>query len=150
MSNIIVPFAPGKLRPLTEAALTRLGARFVQLDYEGSYWRLLCELWEARETVVIVEHDILPWHGALDELAACPGQWCSFTYQINGGVGIHHAFGCTKITAALMEAVPHVWRDTADRRWHTLDAQLCHAALMAGQVPHPHRPAVIHLRDLEP
>ena len=145
--KIVVPYT--HVHPLVERKLYDYGfdPEFVPMIDEFSYWRLLRQIWREREPVVIVEHDVLPWPGAIEEMCACPAHWCSFTYEINGGYGIHHAFGCTKITAALMEATPKVWDEVADREWHALDAQLCYAALKAGQIPHPHRPAVIHLKD---
>lgn len=126
-----------------------IALELVEMTDDEHYWRLLSELWHVGEDVIIVEHDCLPWPGALEELEACPAHWCSYTYAINGGYGIHHAFGTTKLSGALMRKVPDVWRAADDRRWHTLDAQLCRAALLAGETPHPHRPPIIHLKENE-
>jgi hypothetical protein len=123
-----------------------LSPRFAPVSHDHDYWKLFCELWREGKTVVLIEHDVLPWPGAIEELLACPALWCSCSYRINGGYGIHHAFGCTKISADFMQLLPDVWQRIINREWHALDSQLCHAALQAGQVPHPHRPPAIHLK----
>lgn len=122
----------------------------VKLSGDHDYWQLLRDVWAAQETVVIVEHDILPHPCAIDELCACPGMWCSNSYRIdtgNGrcGIGLHHCLGCTKLSADLMRLIPNAFDEMPSRHWSKLDAQLCHIAMTAGQIPHPHRPPVIHL-----
>ena len=144
--RVIVPHT--RLHPTVQQVLgKRDDVVFISLGTDEAYWHLLSRLWRERQTVVIVEHDVLPWPGAIEELIACPGLWCSCSYHINGGIGIHHAFGCTKISAEFMSLLPDVWQQVASRHWSRLDEQLCTAALFhAGQVPHPHRPACNHLK----
>lgn len=122
-------------------------AEFVPMTNDNSYWELLCHLWEKREDVIIVEHDIIPWPDCLMELDRCPFLWCSNSYQMRGGYGIHHAFGCTKFCKELMNMLPDVWTQVDSTKWNTLDAQLCEFAKVNGPVtPHPHRPPVTHLK----
>lgn len=149
--RVVVPFT--KRLPVVEQVLRAEApeAEWVEMREPTSYWELLRSLWLHREDVLIVEHDVIPWPGALTELAACPGMWCSCSYHIdtgNGrsGIGLFHHLGCTKLSADLMRRVPAAFEQMPDRHWSKLDAQLCHIALGAGLIPHPHRPAVTHLK----
>jgi len=123
---------------------------FIRMRGEHDYWQLLRDVWAAQKTVVVIEHDILVWPGAIDELLACPCMWCSNSYRIQlhdgrAGVGLHHALGCTKLSADLMRLIPDAFDAMPSRHWQRLDAQLCRAAYEVCQCPHPHRPPVIHL-----
>lgn len=140
--RVVVPFA--RLH-VTEQVLRsyRVPVEFVRLDDDDAYRRLLHELWAARETVVIVEQDIVPWPGALEELYGCMGLWCACAHPLFGGLGIYHGLGCTKISGQLMARLPDLW--DLSGHWSTLDQRLYFAARDIGEEPHPHRPPVIHL-----
>lgn len=146
--SIVVPYVT--LIPLAKAVLEsyRLPITYVELTDDDAYRRLLKLIWRARETVTIVEHDILPWPGALEEVTACPCSWGTYSYKTLGGVGIAHMLGCAKLTGKLMDALPTVWDEPG--HWSGLDQRLFFAARAAGIEPHLHRPPVIHLnpRDL--
>lgn len=124
----------------------KLDVRYVELRDDDSYRLLLQELWRQRQSVILIEHDILPWPGAIEELAGCSCAWGSYTYKMHGGLGIHHMFGCTKLTPALMQATDGLW--DAPCRWDVLDQRLWFAARDRFE-PHPHRPPVIHLSERE-
>jgi hypothetical protein len=144
--KIIVPHV--SLHPLLPQLLSRYGLSPAYVDVgtaTDAYWRLLNDLWQQGDPFILVEHDILPWPGALEELWACPGLWCANSYD-QRGVGIYHSFGCTKFSAELIRRLPNVWRDM-DKRWHQLDQQFEWRAAQASLRPHPHRPPVIHLHD---
>lgn len=146
--TVIVPYAGS----LNEWVRRILDSYDVDVDYrfledEDSYRRLLRRIWYERKPVVLVEHDILPWYGAIEELFNCMGQWCSCAYRYRGGYGIYHGFGCTKLSTELMVHTPHVWDEPG--HWSTLDQRLYFTARGIGQEPHPHRPPVIHLKQSE-
>ena len=128
--------------------LYHLHVDYKYMEHVDSYWGLMRGLWEEGETFIVIEHDVLPWPGAIQELQNCSEDWCSFTYEMKNGYGIYHAFGCTKFGKGLIEALPDAWMQIEDHNWNRLDSQFCKLALMAGLVPHPHRPPVIHFRDL--
>jgi hypothetical protein len=121
---------------------------FIEMRGDDDYWKLLCELWERRETVVIVEHDIIPWPGAIQALLDCPYHWCSYTYSMKGGYGIHHGLGCTKLDTQFMDKFPDVWVNIDSTNWKHLDAQLSQMARFNDFYPHPHNPPVTHVKDL--
>lgn len=149
--KVIVPHAPDKLHETTEQVLESFQfwrrVRYVELTHDDAYRQLLRDLWLEGESFIIVEQDIVPWPGALEELWRCPCYWGSNTYKLHGGEGIHHGFGCTKITTALMARLPKVWDEPG--HWSELDQRLWFAAREIGQEPHPHRPPVIHLNPRE-
>jgi len=126
--------------------LARADAR-LRVSYEllsadlDDYRKLLRRLWQERESVVLVEQDIIPWPGAIQELFACCGKWCGYSYS---PYGVQHGFGCTKFSSELMEMLPNMWAEPM--HWNKLDAHLFRAARAFGEDPHPHRPPVTHLK----
>jgi hypothetical protein len=145
--KVVVPYT--KLHPVTKLVLESYGLNIAYraLADEYAYGRLLESIWSAGESVVIIEQDVVPWHGAVEELYQCPGLWCSCTYRIHGGYGIYHGLGCTKISSALMSLLPNLWKEPV--RWDVADQRLWFAARAIRQEPHPHRPPVIHLNPRE-
>ncbi len=145
--NLVVPYA--NLHPVVPRVLSSYGftPRYVDLNGDDhSYWRLLKEIWEKGETVTIVEHDILPWPSAIEEMLACPAIWCGYSYD-QRGIGLYHSFGCVKFTSELMKQTRHIWDDVEDRHWSKLDTQFEWKTFQLGIRPHQHRPAVIHLHS---
>jgi hypothetical protein len=142
--KIVVPYVT--LHPVTRHCLEseKLDAEYVQMQDDDDYRRLMQRLWRENKPVVIVEHDIAPWPGAIRELWECPCAWGAYSYKIDGGIGIYHGLGCTKLTPRLMAAVPKIW--DRPEPWHLLDQIMFFAARNEGWEPHHHRPAVIHLK----
>jgi hypothetical protein len=143
----VVPYRT--LHPVTQMVLSvePFPIRYVHLPEEDSYRQLMQQLWREGETVVIVEHDIVPWPGAIEELYGCMGQWCAFSYRLFGGLGIFHGLGCCKISSPLMKKLPNLWDEPT--KWDVLDQKLYFAAREVGQEVHHHRPAVVHLNPRE-
>lgn len=142
--KVIVPYTT--LHPTTRQVLDsyNLDVDYVPMLGDSGYRALLANLWAALEPVIIVEQDILPWPGAIEELCACPCQWGTYSYPYQGGIGIAHMLGCAKLTTGLMAALPNVWDNPAP--WYDLDRILFFAARDIGIEPHLHRPPVIHLK----
>jgi hypothetical protein len=142
--RVIVPFA-GELNPVVRDVLEDQAiVDFRRLTSDFDYHNLLRSIWIIREPVILIEHDVLPWPGALAELAQCSCAWGANSYKLHGGIGIYHGFGCTKLTPELMAAVPDIW-ECDPIHWSLLDQRLWFAAREKGYEPHPHRPPVIHL-----
>ena len=147
--NLVVPYT--SLNPLVPKVLRDYGFTpwFVHLPEVDSYWNLLRNLWEMQEDVVIVEHDVIPWPGALEELVACAKPWCSFSYlrQITPekrAVGDYFGFGCVKFARELMEQLPNAFEQMVDHHWSKLDTQFEWFTYQNSVRPHHHRPAVVH------
>jgi hypothetical protein len=147
--KVIVPYAPGRLHSVTRRVIEsyELPTEFIRLDFDDSYRLLLKDLWVDGETVVIIEQDVVPWPGAIEELHHCMGEWCSCAYRLFGGYGVYHHLGCTKLSSELMRKLPHLW--DIPRHWNSLDTHLRWEADQVGIHPHPHRPPVIHLSERE-
>jgi hypothetical protein len=146
--QVIVPYR--ELNSWTRRVLDsyNLPVTYVPLgDDADAYRRLLQELWQLQQTVVLVEHDVVPWYGAIEELHHCMGLWCTCSYNLRGGYGVYHSLGCAKLSGELMRLLPTLW--DAPGRWDTLDQRLWFAARDIGQEPHPHRPPAIHLSERE-
>lgn len=145
--NVVVPYTD--LHPLVPQLLATYGytPEYRKLVGDDGYQCLMRELWERGEDVMIVEQDILPWPGAIEELFACECFWGAYTYRTNGGMGVYHMLGCTKITKRLMRQTEGVWDEW--RHWSVIDQTLFFAARNRGIEPHHHRPAVIHLNPRE-
>lgn len=141
--KVVVPYTD--LHPLVKTVLDsyQLPTTYVALPTDDSYRQLLKRLWDEGETVCLVEHDIVPWYGCLEELDGCMGQWCTCAYRYGGGYGLYHLLGCTKLSATLMRRLPGLWDQP--RPWSELDRHLFFAAREIGQDPHGHRPPVLHL-----
>lgn len=154
--KLIVPYT-AKIRPVVSETLVKLYKLNPIFEYVGNgdfeYYHLLKRMWLEHEDFVIVEHDVLPWPGAVEELFQCPYNWCSLGYKINvtstgrAGYGAYHTFGCAKFSTGLMDAMPKVWDSFESRHWSHLDAQFATHATAICQSPHPHRPPAIHLHE---
>jgi hypothetical protein len=139
--NVVVPYT--NLHPTTEFVLRPYRPTYIDVSETDGYLKLLRSLWHQGETVILVEHDVVPWPGALDEISHCPCEWGSYSYHMHGGIGIYHGFGCTKLSAEMMRQTPEVWASWAS--WNMLDQKLLFHARSKGFEPHTHRPPVTHL-----
>ncbi len=146
--NIVVPFAGTmafgssgifdavKLNLATQGFLPRI----VKVDRIYSYDFLFRSLWAEGEPFILVEHDIVPWPGALAELWNCPEPWCGFPYFIFGE--LRSQLGCTKFDPANLGECPL----TGDPiEWQVIDKAIEKRLVMRGQNGHMHSPAVTHL-----
>lgn len=144
---IVVPFTD--LAPETKAALEcdRLRPRYVDVsDDDWAYWRLLDGLWRDGATFVIVEHDIVPWPGAVRAMLDCQSDWCAYPYLMGSIEGT--AFGCTKFGAGVIARQPTaVSRILPQHRgWNALDSMVTATLRRNGEPEHIHQPPVRHLR----
>lgn len=121
-----------------------------------AYWQFWADLWAKRESVIVVEHDIVPTGPALAELIECANEWCTQPYPYF--VGMYHGLGCVKFTADLMGAVPDLWQrvagmsngDHPQKHWCTLDAWSHNVLAQTGRHPCQHSTAVGHLNPDKP
>lgn len=112
-------------------------------DSDLAYYYFVRELWMEQETFILVEHDIVPWPGALKEMWDCPFSLCAF-HAPSGPSSI--GLGCLKYGQQLLKDFPdHIRNIEPDRRnWNILDGGLTWALLNYGVAPHYHRPMVGH------
>lgn len=105
------------------------------------YARLFTELWQRGEGFVLVEHDVVPWPGAITDLKSCPRELCTFEYP-SGGAWCR-SLGCVKFSDSLVQRIPFdvEWQN---RAWDELDGAVF-ATLQEVEV-HVHTPPVAHVK----
>lgn len=107
---------------------------------ELNYGAMFALTWDLGHPFIVVEHDIVPWPGALRGLLECPEPWCTHAYPL--GVGnVTTSFGIGKYTPK--GPAPAEWRETP---WRLLDGEVIpHLIYLYGE-SHVHTPPVAHAR----
>jgi len=153
--RVVIPWAPGprEYHELVARVLRADGLEPepVRLDDNLAYGRLLVELWEAHETFVVIEHDIIPWPWAVDSMLRCANHWCRYPYRQHGGYAA--GFGCMKIEGSLADQYPRLVAEVAARDahpwpagdWRIIDVVIDMELRRRGVEPHEHLPGVAHL-----
>jgi hypothetical protein len=162
--NLVIPYvvehASGRgLRPETRAFGERLGARFVEMTAPTSYWELVEELWMAEADSIVLEEDVLPPAGLVEDMWACTEPWCTGTFG-RWRVGTpwgpkmlwsDASLGLVKY-GAIRRLVPDAMEQAAKlfpaRRWTELD-QGVEVLGLRGHSAHLHLPHAVHLREGE-
>lgn len=155
----IVPFVPGMLEPETLAWADANGAIPIVLSCvdDTDYWDLLdshWQHWSAGDPLIVVEQDVVPADGVVDDMAACPEPWCSSPYQLGTGVWLDEGLGCTKFSADLMARHPDLMARVGEidddglpaKDWRRLDVRIARVLRGLGYAPHTHRRSK-HLHD---
>lgn len=119
----------------------------VLMEDEYSYSRFLCLLWEEARDFILLEHDIVPWPGALTALEECPFGWCSYRYPL-APFTLRPALGCIKVLGWIQLAHPELpdayrW---AGRIWTQMDGAVCPALESIIGPTHIHNPPVAHVK----
>lgn len=131
-------------------ALRQEGIPFrVYLDDEVEMWQGLAQIWQKGSGFIHLEHDNVPWPGALDALCRCRvADWCGYWYPLGGPGHLAPGIGCFKVSTSLVRAHPDLWLQWAQTPWHGLDAAVSAAlAFVTGwDEYHLHWPAVAHAR----
>lgn len=109
--------------------------------------------WAQGRTFINMEHDTVPWPGALQDLLACERNWCFFGYLPGIDFVATNAapFGLVKFGASLIAAMPDVW-ELMERRfvndpcaWSMCDIHFAEYARERGLfTPHQHSPSVLN------
>ncbi len=116
---------------------------------DAAYPDLLLRHFREGAAFCVVEHDVLPWPGALAELAACPEPWCGYAYSPGRHLRVP-TLGCVRFRAEFLAAVADAltvdaWRvDLFPRTWQYVDQQIAVTARRRGFEWHQHFPAVTH------
>lgn len=145
------------LKPATAIALKRYDVTYVRMVEENSYRSYFHNRWDEATGFVNIEHDVVPWPGAIDSLQMCRGDWCLFTYDTDQLIGDIGAFiGLVKFTKRFIETVPNVWGDLVtsgwtynNSAWNGLDLWLWDYMRRREFPinPHQHYPPVVNAND---
>ncbi len=108
--NVVIPYAESHgTTSVIDAvklnlAMQAITPRLVKLESVYSYDMLFRELWAKGDPFILVEHDIIPWPGALAQLWTCPEPWCGFPYSNFGTFRSY--LGCTKFEPSRLGDCP--------------------------------------------
>lgn len=144
---IVVPHVAPMLRPETAIWARHYGATLVELpkDDHEAYWRLLAHHWRQPGDLVVVEQDIVPAPGVVDEMLTCNSLWCASPYWVTGR-WLSDGLGCTRFSAGLKSAVPDLLErvgydtgpDAPAKHWCLLDWRTSRLLRSLGHEPHEH------------
>jgi hypothetical protein len=114
-------------------------------DYD--YAKMMKRLWLAAEPFVLVEHDVVPWPGAIRALEDCPEPCCSYPYPLGEQGEVWQALGCIKFGREPLSNT-----GVAERLdgvlWHNVDSVILPTLGRNGKShPHRHEPPVAHVRS---
>ena len=135
----------------TALALTMEGleVREVMMNDYHHYGRLVTEQWQSGQGFILLEHDVIPWPGALAEMDACAQECCAFEYPSGKIIeeprsGWCSSLGCVKFATSLVERIPY-GAEWQNRGWDELDGAVF--ATLQGEVEtHIHQPPVAHAK----
>ena len=145
--KIFIPFT--KSPTATLLALRGYEAQCLAMLNSHSYFEYFKQRWAEKESFINVEHDIVPWPGAIDEIEKCQEMWCGYGYNKYENIVLSPYLGCVKIGAELIARLPDVWneREKESREWGNLDVWLCNYAWNRGIKIHQHYPSVNHFKE---
>lgn len=145
--KIYVPYT--NLSEATRIAL--INYDYIPVDLNNrEYSEFLSERWQEGESFVTVEHDVIPWPGAIESIIDCPEPWCGYAYHTGASLDPHMYWhpmlGCTKIGKEFISRTPGCW--DASVAWYDCDVQLATRGYAARMSPHRHYPGVVHINPL--
>ena len=133
------------LAPETKAAVEPYAPTLAWTGWgEEAYADLLESVWASGTDVILVEHDVVPAPGVLDEMWACERDWCAVPYRC--GTVVTTALGCTKFSAALRHRNPDTINRIQQRAWFNLDSQIVYTLHQHGESEHLHGPQARHMK----
>jgi hypothetical protein len=116
---------------------------------EPEMWKALRNVWQLGSGFIFLEHDNVPWPGALGDLCRCRrSDWCGHWYPLGGPGQLAPGIGCWRVTTYLVRSRPELWRKWEGAPWWGLDAAVTAALSEATGWDHYHLhwPAVAHAR----
>jgi hypothetical protein len=126
---------------------------------DWAYNNYLEKVWDKGGAFINMEHDIVPWPGAIQVLMQCPYPWCTFGYNPGSEIDARsHAsmFGLVRFLPHMMHYLPEVWRDRKRKvwpvPWRGMDTHFFDYATERNFYPHQHFPSVLNANPgiLEP
>jgi hypothetical protein len=116
------------------------------MEDDHDYADALIAMWQRLEEFCIVEHDVVPWPGAITEIAGCSAPWCVYQYPASPS-RMRIALGLVRVSRELVQAHPALHERWVDTHWNALDGRVYRALRDAsGTGPHVHDPPVAHVK----
>jgi hypothetical protein len=120
----------------------------VEDDY--TYGRTLKRYWRENKRFINIEHDIVPWPGACEEMWECDYGYCTYQYPIGYSGKFGMSLGMVMLDPAIWELpdeYAYVWDEYT---WNNLDGAVFGSMRDAHYGdPHIHTPPVAHLTPLK-
>ncbi len=113
---------------------------------DTDYGKIVNHLWKQGEGFTIIEHDVVPWPGAVDGLERCTEPWCVHWFPLAPNA-IRPAMGCVRFSTGLVQAHPDLCDEWEGALWNELDGKVYPTIIDAVGHPHRHRPDVAHLKS---
>ena len=147
MTVVVAAITPNSF---ASQALDAEGVKHVEHVCEGEfgYGQMMADYWRKGEGFVLIEHDVVPWVGAVEKLQKCPSDWCSLPYARSGSTMI--SLGAVKFSTALVKSMPpETYEPWAEVSWRELDGRVltpvhrmhrnCKHSPAAGHIRRPDR-----------
>jgi hypothetical protein len=117
---------------------------------EYTYAQTVKAWWEQGDPFIVVEHDVIPWPGALGQLASCPHPWCAYAYGVGGDDITADTFvrygsvpmGCFKVEPRRLGRCPF---SDEPVHWTAIDSVLAQVLYENGHRVHQHWPSICNL-----
>lgn len=128
-------------------ALRKEGVEFelVLMEHEYSYSDMFTRLWKNNAGFVSIEHDIVPWPGAIQEIQECLNMWCSYEYPLAPNT-LRPALGLIKVSDWVVHHYPLLYKAWENKVWGSLDGSVCPALESVASHTHIHTPPVAHVK----
>lgn len=129
---------------LTEGVPCEIAVCSADLDYGDA----LAAMWSRGEGFVVIEHDVVPWPGAMEAWASCEHPWCTYRYPFAPGK-IRNALGCVRFSDELVRAHPDLPEQWQGAHWNEMDGRVYRAVkgvLGTREDPHLHEPPLAHVK----
>lgn len=118
-------------------------------DYTA-YCKMLSAVWMEQEDTVIVEHDMLPADGVIEEMVSCEHLWCASPYRASPNKNepdLIYGLGCTKFSASLKAEESDLMRVVSEikapglpaKDWRRMDVHISGQLRRRSYEPHVHR-----------
>lgn len=116
-----------------------------EFEDDTAYSHLVADAWQ-RGGFVLVEHDIIPWWGAVRELWECEHEWCVFPYPQGQG-DPQPGLGCVKFSESLVKRYSALAADIRSTHWAQVQEKIL-PVLWNDQLSwHQHWPPLAHARQ---
>jgi hypothetical protein len=145
--KIFVPYT--ELQPATYIALIGYDYELIKLKGLYGYAKYFRDRWNDGQGFINIEHDCVPWPGAIEAIRDCPEPWCSYDYSLpcHRNRDMHHEttfvpLGCAKINADMITRTKTAWDKL--KKWDILDGYITRLAQTAGFNVHQHFPGIVN------
>jgi len=149
--TVYVPYT--KLERATRKALSIPGFTAVDTSAEGAYIAFMAERWREGIGFINVEHDAVPWPGAIRKLWECKAHWCAYGHtedvDFSPGTGYETSLHCCKFSTEVIARTPSLSDSFDGVTWMSLATHITEYMHKRGIFVHQHYPPIPNLGRAE-